>query len=62
MTSTKHPIWFIMFIAVVLAAGLVYCQLAYANGVDVPKDTVLIGGVASLVGLWFRFTGGDKNE
>lgn len=62
MNAPSHPIWFILFMVVVLTAGLIYCQLAYANGSDVPKDSVLIAGVRALVGLWFKFTSASRGD
>ena len=56
MLDRKHPVWFIVFFALVLVAGLTYCGLAFHNGVDLPKDTTLIGIVTGLTAAWFKFT------
>ena len=59
MPERNHPIYFILFAMVIGGLGLGYCQLAYANGADVPKDTALIALITAATGAWFKFTGGE---
>jgi hypothetical protein len=55
MSDRKHPVWFLLFVALILAAGLGYCELSYANGLDLPRDSVLIGFITAATALWMKF-------
>lgn len=48
MSNPNHPVWFILFcLLILIPIGLTYSRYMYANGVDLAKDTGLVG----LVGL-----------
>lgn len=50
MKDPRHPIWFILFcILLLIPVGLIYCTYAYSNGMDLIKDTGLIGLVGTMV-------------
>lgn len=55
MADRYHPIWLIVFVAVVLLAGLGYSDITFNNGVDVPKDSGMVVLVSGLTLIYCKF-------
>ena len=59
MSDPKHPVWRLLAIALIGAIGLAYCEIAYANGVDVIKDGGLIALITAASSLATKYLGAN---